>query len=210
MLLLLLLQMLLLYELTATPRGIRSYPPAALIEQFARSRGLDAVPATVRPAELARLCSQLGNEGRADSINATDPGGSTIHNAMQANGLTSGEFLIGWFILQDYSTSLKAFMAREFGGVLLEQHEQNFRFNIPSEHLSLAEIFSRIETARAGAGQAGAGARLEIQEDAVSQTTLEQVFNGFAAQQEEEQGPIRGMEQASQASSELSHEQDNV
>ncbi len=67
-----------------------------------------------------------------------------------------------------------------------------------------------LETARAGGGQAGAGARLEIQEYAVSQTTLEQVFNGFAAQQEEEQGPIRGMEQASQASSELSHEQDNV
>jgi hypothetical protein len=70
---------------------------------------------------------------------------------------------------------------------------------------------------------------------AVSQTTLEQVFNGFAAQQEEEQGPIRGMEQPPQAAdgqsetdgrqreadaatdtaapsaqTELAHEQDNV
>jgi ATP-binding cassette subfamily A (ABC1) protein 3 len=168
------------------------------------------VPATVRPAELASLCSQLGNASRANSINAMDPGGSTIHNAMQANGLTSGEFLIGWFVLQDYTTSLKTFITREFGGVLLEQHEQNFRFNIPSEHLTLAEIFSRIEAARARAGQAGAEGRLEIQEYAVSQTTLEQVFNGFAAQQEEEQGPIRGMEQAPQAPTEPQHEQDNV
>ena len=57
----------------------------------------------MQPAEVARLCNQLGNAGRADSINAMDPGGSTIYNAMQANGFTSGEFLIGWFILQDLS-----------------------------------------------------------------------------------------------------------
>ena len=48
------------------------------------------MPATVRPAELAGLCEKLGNAGRSDSIRANDPGGSTIHNAMQANGLTSG------------------------------------------------------------------------------------------------------------------------
>ena len=158
---------------------------------------------------MAGLCEHLGNKTRADSINENDPGGSTMYNAMQANGSTSGEFLIGWFILQDYTATLKAFMAREFGGVLLEQHEQNFRFNVPSEHLTLSQIFSRIEAARAGAGeQTRAEGQLEIQEYAVSQTTLEQVFNGFAAQQEEEQGPIRGVEQVVHAPAEVPHEHD--
>ena len=175
------------------------YPSAALVEEFARSRGFGAAPAVVRLEDLAEICGRLGDAGRADCINADDAGGSTVHNAMQANGLTSGEFLVGWFILQDYTAALKSFMAQEFGGVLLEQHEQTFRFNIPSEHLTLSQIFERIEAARtteARAGQPPGPARLEIQEYAVSQTTLEQVFNGFAAQQEEEQGAIRGMEAA--------------
>ena len=47
---------------------------------------------------------------------------------------------------------------------MLEQHEQNFRFNIPSEQLTLAHVFARIEAARAGSDQAGAHAQLEIQE----------------------------------------------
>ena len=78
--------------------------------------------------------------------------------------VVTGEFLIGWFILQDYTASLKSFIAHEFGGVLLEQHEQNFRFNIPSEHLTLADIFARIEAARAESDQEGAHAQFNIQE----------------------------------------------
>ena len=48
------------------------------------------MPATVRSGEVAELCEKLGNASRSDSICADDPGGSTIHNAMQANGFTSG------------------------------------------------------------------------------------------------------------------------
>ena len=161
----------------------------------ARSRGLGAAPAVVRLEDLAEICGRLGDVGRADCINADDAGGSTVHNAMQANGLTSGEFLVGWFILQDWAAVLVDYVRREFGGVLLEQHEQNFRFNIPSRELSLSRVFRQIEAAREPP------LSLEIQEYAVSQTSLEQVFNGFAAQQEEEQRPVRGMG-ATQASAE--------
>lgn len=37
--------------------------------------------------------------------------------------------------------------------------------------------------------------RLSIQEYSLSQTSLEQIFNHFAAQQDEEKGQIRGMVQ---------------
>ena len=70
------------------------------------------------------------------------------------------------------------------GQKVLERHENVFRFNLPGDSCELGAIFGTIESVRT---------KLGIAEYTVSQTTLEQVFNSFAAQQEEETGPVRGL-----------------
>jgi hypothetical protein len=69
----------------------------------------------------------------------------------------------------------------------VERHGLKLRFKIPPQSDPLGRLFMRIEAAKA---------RLRIREYSFSQTTLEQVFNFFAAQQEEEKGVARGMEMA--------------
>ncbi|KAG3133000.1 hypothetical protein PC128_g26400, partial [Phytophthora cactorum] len=50
----------------------------------------------------------------------------------------------------------------------------------------LSKMFALVEDVKA---------KMHIREYSVSQTTLEQIFNSFASQQEEEHGAIRGVYQ---------------
>eukprot|EP01043_Picozoa_sp_COSAG02_P042548 COSAG02_NODE_3625_length_6453_cov_4.201448_3_plen_87_part_00 len=71
---------------------------------------------------------------------------------MQANGFVSGEFLIGWFILQNAALALKKFMEEEFEGTLTEQHEQNLCFAIPRcrTQPAVGECDQQIKSERVG------------------------------------------------------------
>lgn len=55
---------------------------------------------------------------------------------------------------------------------LLERSERKLRFRVGSGNLSLGAVFERVEAAKA---------ELELEDYAVSQTSLEQIFNTFAA-----------------------------
>lgn len=57
-------------------------------------------------------------------------------------------------------------------------------FQIPSSTLRLSEMFGRLESSKA---------QLNIVEYSLSQTTLEQIFNKFAAQQEHDKGKHIGL-----------------
>ena len=72
----------------------------------------------------------------------------------------------------------------------MERHERSFRFRITTgggdSELSLADVFEQLEDQ--------VRASVAIEEYGLSQASLEQIFNQFAAQQEEETGGVRGME----------------
>ena len=165
------------------------------------SQGID-FPHRVTAADLPHLCAVLGDAGRAATVNADDEAGFGLWQSLDANGACTPDFFASWYVLQDYRAAMLAYVAAAFpGSSLVEQHEQNFRFSIPQVGRTLSSIFAKIEDARTGDSDEGSIAqRVEIEEYAVSQTTLEQVFNKFAAQQEEETGPIRGMQHATDPS----------
>jgi len=61
------------------------------------------------------------------------------------------------------------------GAVLEEQHAGRLKYQLPQQNMSLAAIFGALERAKA---------ELEIEDYAVSQTTLEQVFLQMAKRQD--------------------------
>jgi len=65
-----------------------------------------------------------------------------------------------------------------------EKHIGQLRYSIPRSNLKLSQMFALLEESREQYG---------ILDYALSQTTLEQVFINFAAQQEEETGPVEGI-----------------
>jgi len=79
----------------------------------------------------------------------------------------------------------RAFVESTFpGSVCAEQHGGQLRYDIPRSTLQLGEMFDKME---------GARSTLEIQDYALSQTTLEKIFLKFAAEQEEEIGGAPGL-----------------
>ena len=120
------------------------------------------------------------------------PNGSgwALAAAMSRDGCVDAAAFAEWWAGESYAASLFAFIVATFpGSDLLERHGEFFTYRI-----------------RVDAAHAGGGARLSalfatfearkddlcIAEYSLSQTTLEQIFNGFASQQEEEAGPLRG------------------
>ena len=72
---------------------------------------------------------------------------------------------------------------------LVERQGAQLRFKLPgasagANSISLSDAFKSMESNKA---------QLHIREYALSQTTLEQIFNDFAGQQEEETGGARGV-----------------
>jgi ATP-binding cassette subfamily A (ABC1) protein 3 len=71
------------------------------------------------------------------------------------------------------------------GATLQEDQKLNLKYRLPKGVLSLGSIFRIIEQSKVDKG---------IAEYAVSETSLEQIFIYFAKQQEEEQGPVAGLD----------------
>ncbi|KAG2506212.1 hypothetical protein JM18_009330, partial [Phytophthora kernoviae] len=86
---------------------------------------------------------------------------------------------------------VKLKLSGSFGAeqVLVMERQNDFcRFKVRSstEEVKLSKMFALIEEVKT---------KIHIREYSVSQTTLEQIFNSFASQQEEEQGVARGVYQ---------------
>lgn len=97
-----------------------------------------------------------------------------------------------WCRLERRLDAVLAFVeARYPGAALRERQGAKLRFEIPSKGHTLAGLFGEIEDAKA---------ELCVEDYSVSQTSLEQIFNGFAAQQEEETGAAAGIVTAKSAS----------
>jgi ATP-binding cassette, subfamily A (ABC1), member 3 len=84
--------------------------------------------------------------------------------------------LVKWeYVLRNNWAALDA-LVKEFGSAkLLEQYSPRFRYRVPKGNKSVGYFFSFMETLQS---------KLDIDEYSASQTTLEQIFNGFARQGE--------------------------
>ena len=75
------------------------------------------------------------------------------------------------------TSAVKAFVAQRFAGTeVMEEHNGEVTFKVP-ETARWAELFSELE---------GNKARLNLDDYSISQTSLEQIFLGFAANQHAE------------------------
>ncbi|OWZ10265.1 ABCA1 lipid exporter, partial [Phytophthora megakarya] len=84
---------------------------------------------------------------------------------------------------------LNDYLVRAFGAdqvVVMERQNDFARLKVRSRNneVKLSKMFALVEDVKT---------KMHIREYSVSQTTLEQIFNSFASQQEEEKGAVRGV-----------------
>lgn len=160
-------------------------------------------------SEVTAAFTALGLQQWVDRINLQGSGVDLV-NAFETNGSVSCKYLSTWCIFEQNFERMCNFLISSFGSfVLRERQNHKVRVEItsylnqvaavgpngaliqtPSQPgeapiaRNLSEIFGVIEKNKVAIG---------IQEYSVSQTSLEQIFNQFAAQQEEERGHAQGL-----------------
>lgn len=102
-----------------------------------------------------------------------------------SEGFVDDSMFAEWWVAETQAAVLHNFVMSSFAQCeLVERHGELFRYRLRDPDQPLSSIFGVIE---------GSRSRLGIAEYSLSQTTLEAIFNLFAAQQEEETGAVRGM-----------------
>lgn len=144
----------------------------------------------LRVGSLMEACSALGDPIRARMVHPQSSGWH-LASSFQKEGYVEAAAFAEWWAAESLGAQLHAFMQQTFPGCgLVERHGEFFRYKLPDTlgtGMPLSAVFGCIESQKQ---------RLRIQEYSLSQTTLEQIFNTFAAQQEEETGSVRGMASA--------------
>lgn len=111
-----------------------------------------------------------------------------VYHALQVDQAVSSDVLLAWWLVQTNVHGLLGFMEKNFSGYgLVESHDTHYRLRIPKDTIGdrkLGAVFSLFEANKTAVG---------IAEYSVSQTSLEQIFNQFAATQTEEKGKARGV-----------------
>eukprot|EP00931_Biecheleriopsis_adriatica_P003540 TRINITY_DN105341_c0_g1_i1.p1 TRINITY_DN105341_c0_g1~~TRINITY_DN105341_c0_g1_i1.p1 ORF type:complete len:884 (+),score=199.22 TRINITY_DN105341_c0_g1_i1:354-2654(+) len=158
-----------------------SNPQAAAAAEAARTWHL---PTSLTSSAVAQQCATLGKPGRATLVREGCEEGYLVHDSLLRDGAVSSVHFAEWWLFEDLAEDLSAFLEHHFTGTtLLERHERTFRFRLPLA-CSLAEVFGVLEASHQS---------LQLEEYGVSQTSLEQIFNDFAAMQQEETGPVQGL-----------------
>jgi ATP-binding cassette subfamily A (ABC1) protein 1 len=137
------------------------------------------------PADRAKeLAAFLGDEARAGMLHPQGSGWA-IAAAFATAGRVDVDTFAEWWAFETLAARLNAFMQDTFKGAsLVERHGEFFRYKLPELSMALSEAFSALNDAKD---------TLRIATYSLSQTSLEQIFNLFAAQQDEEKGKARGM-----------------
>jgi hypothetical protein len=146
------------------------------------------------------VCEGLGKGFRAAQV-APFQSGALLHDTFLAEGEEVPlRMFLEWWLCEDASERLHAFMLQEFGAKaqpLERSTALNFRYRLQladagaeahgdrsggeagegshSMQSALSDIFSKFESSKQALG---------VQEYSVGQTTLEQIFNQFASQQD--------------------------
>ncbi|KAG7399525.1 hypothetical protein PHYBOEH_008650 [Phytophthora boehmeriae] len=150
-----------------------------------------SAPTTTFPqAELRTRCEALGDASWAEKIVMSHATGYALAAALERDGTMRLGMLCAWWAAEERFLALDAFLRDGFavdpksGVNLLERQNDLCRYKLTGQVPRLANVFRRVE---------GRKQQLGIREYAVSQTTLEQIFNNFAGQQSEEKGVARGI-----------------
>ena len=116
--------------------------------------------------------------------------GSDISQSVSGNGTIGVKEFAHWCKLEERVDAVLSFFQASFAGATLRERQgTKVRYEVPSKEPSgaerkLSQMFGTIEEAKE---------KLCVEDYSVSQTSLEQIFNQFAAQQEEEQGNAAGI-----------------
>ncbi|POM80715.1 ABCA1 lipid exporter [Phytophthora palmivora] len=145
----------------------------------------------VTPVELEDKCRAFGNADLAERITASHPTGYSLAAAIDRDGFIRTEAFCSWCVEETRFDDLNDYLARAFGAdqvVVMERQNDFARFKVRSHNneVKLSKMFALVEDVKT---------KMHIREYSVSQTTLEQIFNSFASQQEEEKGAVRGVYQ---------------
>ncbi|KAL3658018.1 hypothetical protein V7S43_017060 [Phytophthora oleae] len=152
--------------------------------------GGSASTTTFPRTELQAKCEALGNASWADKIVMSHATGYALAAALERDGTLRLGMLCAWWAAEERFLALDGFLHESFaadartGVKLLERQNDLCRYKLTGQVPRLANVFRRVE---------GGKQQLGIREYAVSQTTLEQIFNNFAGQQSEEKGVARGI-----------------
>jgi ATP-binding cassette subfamily A (ABC1) protein 3 len=141
-------------------------------------------------ADLQQLfASPLGHQDWKARLTPTG-NGADLMAALEGTGFVYMKQVASWMILERQFDNIIAFLTSTFGSFTLRER-QNTKIrtevgatNSDGSKRKLSTLFSAVESRRKD---------LFIQDYSVSQTSLEQIFNFFAAQQEEETGVASGL-----------------
>ena len=98
------------------------------------------------------------------------------------------DVLVDWWITEVRFIDFMDFLEQRFHAVeLLERHGNLVTLRVNTRGMKLSEVFSFMEDVKI---------RCSIEEYSIAQMTLEQIFNFFASQQEEETREIQGVVKA--------------
>lgn len=126
--------------------------------------------------------------GKPDWCNRLSPeqSGSDLVTYFESQGTAGFRHLCSWMILEERYENITAFLTATFESfVLHERQPSKIRIEVPSElkdgkgTLKLGAMFKAVEDQKTA---------LHIESYSMAQTSLEQIFNFFAQQQEEETG----------------------
>lgn len=166
---------------------------AAMANEIATILGVSAASAAEKDFGLTRdqvtiiFASKLAaaNGGWKNVLTNKDGSGADLQVALDAHGDVSIKHLASWIILETQNDQIIAFLKSSFPDfVMRERQPSKLRIEISDTNVDnsprmLSSIFGAIESNKTS---------LSIHEYSISQTSLEQIFNFFASQQEEEQG----------------------
>ncbi|KAG7378543.1 hypothetical protein PHYPSEUDO_009936 [Phytophthora pseudosyringae] len=145
-------------------------------------RHFDSLDTRIEEGDLAETCQLFGNASWIQKIVNTHTTGHAIANLAKRDGYVSANSFAAWWITETQFENVSAFLQESFGSIeLLERQHDSCWFKILDQSatntnsLRLSNVFELVE---------GAKTRLSIREYSVSQTTLEQIFNAFASQQD--------------------------
>jgi ATP-binding cassette, subfamily A (ABC1), member 3 len=127
-------------------------------------------------ADFGAICAAFHEPDRVGMF-VTNGEGGTLYDVMHADGYVSLHSLLEWWVAQDDAVRLDQFMISKFPGAMLLERStaHSFRYRIPTKDMALSLLFKSFEDSKQV---------LNIQDYSVGQTTLEQIFNQFAASQD--------------------------
>ena len=152
----------------------------------------------LRKASIEAACALLAMESGEDGTglgamraakllgdDAENESGWIIAQQLAGAGFVTPEALVFWWCTEDRIDHLDEFMRAEFDGcALIETHGGSCRYFLPPTARTLGQIFGVLE---------GNKTSVAVSEYALSQTTLEQIFLGFAARQQDEKAHAKGI-----------------